>query len=110
MAVKRKRRIKNKMDRHNEGRFMNGFVLGLLVGGGLMLLLTTRKGRMLLKELSENGLDIIDSLGDVKDSEQYEDDNPSQQAATGRNDENNGGSSGVKSLGRRFFKNVKKKG
>lgn len=45
----------------------NNFVWGLIIGGGLMYLLTTPNGRKILKEISEGG---IDKLSEVIDFEQ----------------------------------------
>lgn len=46
------------------GNTMNTFLLGALIGGGLVLLFTTDKGRKLLRSLTENGLDNITDLGE----------------------------------------------
>lgn len=44
----------------------HGFVWGLLIGGGLMYLISTPNGRRILKEVSEGG---IEKLADVIDLE-----------------------------------------
>lgn len=40
-----------------EGRFSNGFLLGLVIGGGLVFLLGTTTGKKILKTVSEEGLE-----------------------------------------------------
>ncbi|MCL5434841.1 MAG: hypothetical protein M1405_00430 [Patescibacteria group bacterium] len=39
----------------NNGRLSNGFILGLIVGGGAVFLLGTKTGKKILKNLSEQG-------------------------------------------------------
>ena len=57
------------MDKNNptEGsgqgnNFFGGFLLGLLVGGFLVFVLGTKKGKRLLKVISEEGLDNISNI------------------------------------------------
>lgn len=44
------------------GHFFNGFFWGAVIGGGFTYLLTTKKGRDFLKELAQDGLDMLDGL------------------------------------------------
>jgi hypothetical protein len=46
----------------NDSKFSNGFLLGLLIGGGAVFLLGTKTGRNLLKILSERGMDGLVEL------------------------------------------------
>lgn len=48
---------------HQNG-FGNGFVLGLLIGIVATLLITTKKGREIFRELTEKGLDRFSDLED----------------------------------------------
>lgn len=48
----------------NEGKFLSGFLLGLLVGGFVVFLLGTKKGKKLLKAISEDGIDNISNILD----------------------------------------------
>jgi len=43
----------------NNGKFSNGFLLGLIIGGGAVFLLATETGRNLMKIVSERGMDGI---------------------------------------------------
>ena len=55
------------------GKFINGFLLGALIGAGVVFLLGTKKGKKLLKSLSEDGLgniaDILEDAGELEDDE-----------------------------------------
>lgn len=59
---------------NNHGGVGNGFLWGLIVGGAVVFLLGTKKGKKLLKSITEEGLegigDIADLIGD--DAESYE--------------------------------------
>ncbi len=43
----------------------SGFVWGLLIGAAVGSLISTEKGRRIIKELSEHGLDSIENLMDI---------------------------------------------
>ena len=51
----------------NEGKFFNGFLLGLLVGAAVVFLLGTKKGKRIWKAISEDGIDNISNLLDEAD-------------------------------------------
>ena len=57
----------------NNGRFSNGFLLGLVIGGGAVFLLGTKTGKKLLKEFSENGIEGINELLEEVEVGEYED-------------------------------------
>lgn len=54
------------MDDNNnsQGKFFNGFLLGLLVGAFVVFLLGTKKGKRIWKAISEGGVDNISNLLD----------------------------------------------
>jgi hypothetical protein len=52
---------------NNESKFSNGFILGLLIGGGLVFLLGTKTGKNITKIISDQGLDGLLSLLDEYD-------------------------------------------
>lgn len=62
----------NHRDNHNSG---NGFLLGLIVGGVATLLFTTKKGREIVKDLSDRGLERLSELQDAMEEAKkgYED-------------------------------------
>ncbi|MEK7518204.1 MAG: hypothetical protein AAB583_06705 [Patescibacteria group bacterium] len=55
-------------------KFFNGFLLGALIGGGIVFLLGTKKGKKLLKAISEEGLGNISNILDEADNLQDIDD------------------------------------
>jgi hypothetical protein len=63
---------------NNDGKFSVGFVMGLLLGGGIVFLIGTRTGKNLVKIVSEQGLDGLLSLleeynfGDLEEYEEVE--------------------------------------
>lgn len=64
------------MNSNSGGGFSHGFILGLLLGGGLVFLLGTNKGKKLLKTITEEGLEGIADLEDFVEDEamEYEED------------------------------------
>jgi len=52
---------------NNESRFSNGFILGLVIGGGLVFLLGTKTGKNITKIISDQGLDGLLNLLDEYD-------------------------------------------
>lgn len=52
------------MENNNKSgnNFFSGFLLGVLVGAGLVFLLGTKRGKKLLKMLSEKGLDNVSNI------------------------------------------------
>lgn len=49
-----------------KGRESHSFTWGMLVGGAMVLLLTTKKGRTILKEISEGGIEGIEEFIDIE--------------------------------------------
>lgn len=69
--------------------FFSGFLLGALVGAGIVFLFGTKKGKALLKAISEKGLDNISNIIEKADQtgelgEFDEDDEPSSVSAKAR--------------------------
>ena len=64
----RKKREKIDMDNNNNNNsgnnFFSGFLLGALVGAAIVFLFGTKKGKRLLKVISEEGLDNISNILD----------------------------------------------
>lgn len=54
----------NNNNNQTDGKFFNGFLLGLLVGAFVVFLLGTKKGKKLLKAISEGGQDNISDILD----------------------------------------------
>ena len=67
--------MENNNSNNGGGKFLNGFLLGALIGGGLVFLLSTKKGKKIVKSFSENGLDNISKMLNPQDDnveEKYE--------------------------------------
>lgn len=47
----------------------NGFLLGLLIGGAVGALVSSKKGRQILKDLAEYGLEYVGKTIDIEDIE-----------------------------------------
>lgn len=47
-----------------DGKFLSGFLLGLLIGGFVVFLLGTKKGKKLLKAISEDGIENFSNILD----------------------------------------------
>lgn len=68
---------KNMNNSHHEkkgGNFFNGFFWGAVLGGGFAYLLSTKRGRDLLKDLISDGVDMLDGLTqepEIAEEEQY---------------------------------------
>jgi hypothetical protein len=59
----------------NDNRFSNGLLLGLIIGGGAVFLLGTKKGKKLLREFSESGMEgLNDILEEIDLEENFEKD------------------------------------
>lgn len=54
----------------NETKNNSGFVWGLLIGAAIGSLISTEKGRRIIKELSEHGLESIENLMDIEEIKQ----------------------------------------
>ena len=64
-------------------KFFDGFLWGAIIGGGIVFLLGTKKGKKLLKTISEEGVEGLSSLleeqADQKeDYEEEEEESPSE--------------------------------
>ena len=61
-----KKREKTDMENNNNNNsgnnFFSGFLIGALVGAAIVFLLGTKKGKKLLKAVSEDGVDNISNL------------------------------------------------
>lgn len=66
MMKRRKKREKTDMENNNNNNsgnnFFSGFLIGALVGAAVVFLLGTKKGKKLLKAISEGGQDNISNI------------------------------------------------
>ncbi len=67
------------MDKNNRehsvhsGGFASGFFVGIVLGGLIVFLLGTKKGKQILKTLAENGFEGISDLGELLDDDEEDD-------------------------------------
>jgi gas vesicle protein len=114
--LKRKIREMN----NNDNKFSAGFLLGLLIGGGIVFLLGTRSGKNLLKIASEQGLDGLTNLleeydlGDLGEYEEVDSEEEadltqeqSKEAAEGEQKEESDNHES-KTPKKRFFKKIRR--
>lgn len=103
------------MSNSNDSKFSTGFLLGLILGGGLVFLLGTKTGKNLLKIVSEQGLDGIVSLleeynfndlGEYEEVDLEEDADIEEHHEDTENDESDSEKS--KPGKKRFFKRIRK--
>ena len=64
MIVKKREKIDmdNNNNKNSGNNFFSGFLLGVLVGAAVVFLLGTKKGKRLLKTISEEGVDNISNI------------------------------------------------
>ncbi len=53
----------------NEKKGPNGFLIGLLIGGAVGALISTKKGRKILKDIADYGLDYVGNTISMDDIE-----------------------------------------
>jgi hypothetical protein len=100
----------------------NGFIMGALLGGALVYLVGTPKGRRILKEVSENGIEFLENIesiedlanlhwDDLEEEDEYIVKERNRQASSSPSQSSTAASSSSKpaSSGRRFFRGVKRK-
>lgn len=104
-------------NQHSNGGFINGLLLGVIIGGGAVFLLGTKKGKKLLKTLTEEGLEGISELEDLLEEEsgEYKEPLPVKEDKTYSETELNGNGkkesaiNKITTTGKRFFKGIKRK-
>lgn len=63
--------MNNNHNHHGNG-FLNGFLWGAIIGGGVVFLLGTKKGKKLLKVITE-GLEDVSEITDLLEEDEFED-------------------------------------
>lgn len=63
--------------------FLNGILIGILIGGGAALLFSTKRGRKLLKVITEEGWEGISGLEEIFEEveDEYESNQPEQKVS-----------------------------
>ena len=67
------------MNNNHSNKFFDGFLWGAIIGGGLVFFLSTKKGKKLLKTITEEGVEGLSEIleaqmdgGDLEDEEQID--------------------------------------
>lgn len=61
---------------NQNSRFLDGFIMGLIIGGAAVFLLGTEKGKKVLKSLTENGVGGLTELLEAFDETKIKKDLP----------------------------------
>lgn len=88
------------------GNFSNGFLWGVVVGAAIVFLLATKKGRKILKTLTEDGLEGISDIYELFEEEKKKTKSCGDMELDEDEDEN---FSEAKISTKRFFKGIPKK-
>lgn len=56
----------------SRGGFFNGFLVGFILGAAVVFLLVTKKGKKLLKTLTEEGLDKVSNIEELLEEKDEE--------------------------------------
>ena len=55
---------------HHDNKFFSGFLIGLIIGAAAIFLLGTKRGKKILKTISEGGLEnIVNALEEMEEEE-----------------------------------------
>lgn len=92
---------------HQGKGFASGFFWGLIIGGGIVALLITKRGREVLRELLDHILSSLEEMVEPKDiSEKQEEDFVSEELPMSETEEKPRETNGH---GKRLFRGIKKK-
>lgn len=59
----------NNSESRQGGNFFQGFLWGAIIGGSIVFLLGTKKGKKLLKTITEEGIENISNIGELVEDE-----------------------------------------
>ncbi len=103
--------------------FLIGLLIGVAIGGGLVFLLATKKGKKILKSLAEEGMDSVSELeelfedaihpddGEIPEPSETKSKNSSSSKPKAQPDGKSGESpiNRIASSGKRFFRRIPKR-
>lgn len=90
-------------------KFMTGLMWGAIIGGGIVFLLGTKKGKKIIKTLSEEGIELSQLLGDDEEEEEVEEASNIQPEEKSNGVSNKNTISKIASTPHRFFKRTPKR-
>lgn len=104
------------MNNNSKGGFLHGFLWGAIIGAIVVFLLTSKKGKKILKFLTEEGLEGVSELEELLGEKITEDYGEEPQSSSEKiyadkpaSSEESSTFHKLKSTGRRFFKGVPRK-
>ncbi|HET9947181.1 MAG TPA: YtxH domain-containing protein [Patescibacteria group bacterium] len=94
-------------NRHHDNGFMNGLLLGIIIGAAAVFLLGTKQGRRVLRMLSEEGIEGLGELRDIFESEEFHEDMEDMKDSAVEKTHNIVSSAGK--TAKRFFRGARKR-
>ncbi len=95
----------------SRGGFFNGFLIGFILGAAVVFLLVTKKGKKLLKIITEEGLDKVSDFEELIEEKLEKPAKESPKTHTnGESKIPTASFNNIASTGRRFFKGISKRG
>ena len=61
--------LMDKHDHHHGGGFGNGFLIGFIIGAAVIFFLFTKRGKELLKTITEEGIEGVEEFKELLDSD-----------------------------------------
>ena len=103
------------MNNNHSNRFFDGFLWGAIIGGGLVFLLSTKKGKKILKTITEEGVEGLSEIleaqmdeGDLEEELEEGKESPEEPVLKGngvsKNSQSKESQEEVKSPRKRFFR------
>lgn len=95
------------MDSNNSGgSFLNGFLWGAIIGAGVVFLLGTKKGKRLLKTITEEGLEGVSGLSELVEEYSADEEEKQEKGLNGEKGEEKSFAQNFVAPARRFFKGI----
>ncbi|MBI3070209.1 MAG: hypothetical protein HYY87_02795 [Candidatus Levybacteria bacterium] len=99
-----------KMNSNNSnGGFVNGFLWGAIIGASVVFLLGTKKGKRLLKTVTEEGLEGVSGLKELVEEYSGDEEEEPEKGLNGEKEEEKSFTQGFGRRARRFFKGIPKR-
>lgn len=91
------------------GSFVNGFLWGAIIGAGVVFLLGTKKGKKLLKTITEEGLEGVSGLSELVEEYSADEEEKQEKDLNGEKEKEKSFVQNFAAPARRFFKGIPKK-
>lgn len=94
-------------EKHEHKSGGNAFMWGMIIGGLLVYLLTSKRGKKILQQLSEVGLEALENISNVEETDEYVDEDTEEESPETVEEVSTNGNGDNRP--RRFFKGIKKR-